>query len=134
MIQNKIVVHYQDGRLIKGFTSDFLPNKELFHLVPTDTAPGTKPHDIRIPELKAIFFVKDFKGNSDYNEKKEFNPAKPAAGRKIKVLFKDGEIMLGTTQGYEPNRPGFFLIPADQQANVQRCFIIASATQKVALI
>jgi hypothetical protein len=42
--------------------------------------------------------------------------------------------MLGTTQGYEPNRPGFFLIPVDSQANVQRCFIVSAATQKVAFV
>ena len=134
MIQNKIVAHYQDGRLLKGVTSDFLPNKDLFHLVPLNTAPGTKPQEIRVPELKAIFFVKDFKGNSNYKEKKEFDPEKPVAGRKIKVLFKDGEIMMGTTQGYEPNRPGFFLIPVDPQANVQRCFIISAATKEVAFV
>jgi hypothetical protein len=32
----KVVVRYSDGRLIKGSTQDFFPNKELFHLFPTD--------------------------------------------------------------------------------------------------
>jgi hypothetical protein len=134
MIQNKIVAHYQNGRILKGFTSDFLPNKDLFHVVPMNTAPGTKPLEVRVPELKAIFFVKDFAGNSNYEENKQFNPEKPVSGRKIKVIFKDDEILMGTTQGYEPNRPGFFLIPVDPKSNTQRCFIVSSATQKVAFI
>ncbi|MGO8990039.1 MAG: hypothetical protein ACLQGU_12115 [bacterium] len=32
----KVVVHFSDGKLIKGFTEDFFPNKErfiLFHLI-----------------------------------------------------------------------------------------------------
>jgi hypothetical protein len=43
MIQNKIVVRYQDGRINKGVTSDFSPNKDLFHLHPMDALPETKP-------------------------------------------------------------------------------------------
>ena len=34
MIQNKIVVRYQDGRMSKGYTSNFMPNKDIFHLLP----------------------------------------------------------------------------------------------------
>jgi small nuclear ribonucleoprotein (snRNP)-like protein len=131
MIQNKIVVRYQDGRMMKGFTNDFLPNKDLFHLVPMDAPPGSKPLDVRIPELKAVFFVKAFGGNPQYKDKKEFDVTKPVIGRKIQVTFKDGEFMLGTTQGYQPGRPGFFLVPADPQSNIERCFVVSAATQEV---
>lgn len=131
MIQNKIVVRYQDGRLIKGFTNDFFPNKDLFHLVPMDAPPGSKPMDVRIPELKAVFFVKEFGGNPQYKDKQEFDPTKPVMGRKIQVTFKDGETLLGTTQGYQPGRPGFFVNPADTQSNIERCFVVSAATKEV---
>ena len=134
MIQNKIVVRYQDGRLIKGVTKDFFPNKDHFHLESTDALPGGKAMELQISELKAIFFVKDFGGNSDYNDKKEFDPAKVPPGRKIKVVFNDGELMVGTTHGYHPDRPGFFIVPADNQSNIERCFVVTSATQKVSFI
>jgi len=134
MIQNKIVVRYLDGHLVKGFTNDFLPNKDLFHLIPMDAPPGTKPLDVRISELKAVFFVKEFGGNPGYKDKQEFDPSKPVMGRKIQVTFKDGEIMLGTTQGYQPNRPGFFIVPADAQSNIERCFVVTAATQEVKFI
>ena len=130
-MQNKIVVRYQDGKLRKGFTNDFFPNKDLFHLVPMDAPPGSKPEDVRIPELKAVFFVKEFGGNPGYKDKPEFDATKPVIGRKIQVTFKDGEVMLGTTQGYQPGRPGFFVVPADPQSNVERCFVITAATKEV---
>jgi hypothetical protein len=134
MLQNKIVVRYLDGRIIKGFTSDFMPNKEFLHLFPLDAAPNSKPLHVNVPVLKAVFFVKDFQGNSQYQEKKEFETAKPIMGRKIKVIFKDGELLIGTTQGYHPGRSGFFVFPADQMSNNDRCYVVSSATKGVWLI
>jgi hypothetical protein len=134
MIQNKIVIHYQDGRLVKGITNDFFPNKDSFHLIPADTSPGNKPLDVSVPELKAVFFVRNFDGNPHYEDKKEFDPAKNLIGRKIKVTFKDGELMIGITNGYDPNRPGFFVTPVDPISNIDRCFVVKSATREVSFL
>ena len=134
MIQNKIVVHHQDGRLTKGITNDFFPDKDLFHLVPVNVAPGSKALELRTTELKAVFFVKEFGGNPDYIDRKEFDPAKSVIGRKIKVVFKDGDLMVGTTLGYQPDRSGFFVVPADSQSNIERCFVVTSATEEVSFI
>jgi hypothetical protein len=131
MIQNKIVVHYLDGHVLKGFTSDFMPNKEILHLLPENAPSSDKPLPINVNELKALFFVKDFRGDSQYQDKKEFGSAAPVAGRKIKVVFRDGEILVGTTQGYQPGRPGFFLFPADAKSNIDRCYVVSTATKSV---
>jgi len=32
MVQNKIVVRFQNGNVMKGFTADFMPNKDVLHL------------------------------------------------------------------------------------------------------
>jgi hypothetical protein len=133
-MQNKIVVHHSDGSVSKGFTNDFMPKKDLFHLVPTDATADFKPVVIKIQGLKAIFFVKDFKGNRQYRDKQEFDSNKPTMGKKIKVVFRDGEILIGTTQGYETGRPGFFVTPADPQSNNERCFIVKPATRAVSFI
>ena len=133
MIQNKIVARYQDGRVMKGFTRDFMPNKEFFHLVPMDAPPDAKPIVISVRELKAVFFVKDFKGDSQYKDNKTIDPHKPVIGRKIKVVFKDGELLVGTTQGYQPGRPGFFIFLLDPQSNSDRCFVNSAATTEVTL-
>jgi hypothetical protein len=134
MIQNKIVVRFQNGKILKGQTSDFLPAKPTFHIFLLDALPGAPSQEVQVEGLKAIFFVKDFKGNHEYNEAKEFSADKPAGGRKIKADFKDGEMLVGTTQGYDPNRSGFFLIPADSGSHHARSFIVTSATQKVSFI
>jgi hypothetical protein len=135
MIPNKIVARFRDGRVLKGFTTDFLPTKPLFHLTTDVTASQSKAVDIRIADLKAIFFVRDLESKSHAQvHRQEFDPAKPPVGRKIRVVFKDGEILTGTTQGYDPSRPGFFVVPADPQSNNERCFVVTGATQQVSFI
>ena len=129
----KVVARFRDGRVLKGHTADFIPTKSTFHLTVVDSAEN-KPIPVQHAELKAIFFVKDFKGNSVYNDKKEFDSGRPVAGRKIRVVFKDGETMIGTTQGYQQGRPSFFLIPADPQSNIDRCFVVSSATKEITFI
>jgi hypothetical protein len=131
---NKVRVLFADGTTVKGTTADFVPTRELFHLnVMTDTA-GAKPIEINTRDLKAVFFVKDFKGDSQHVESNAFDPSSPPAGRKIRVEFKDGEVLLGTTTGYQPGRPGFFLVPADQSSNSERCYVITAATKQVSFI
>ncbi len=131
---NKIVIRYTDKRIVKGVTVDFSPNRDIFHITPVGFSPSDKPLEVRIADLKAIFFVKDFTGNPKYEDKKNFEPGKPILGRKIRVLFKDGEILIGTTQGYQLNRQGFFVIPADSQSNVERCYVVTKATREVKFI
>ena len=133
MEPNKVVVRYLDGRVLKGHTNDFLPTKDSFHLTRLDE-PAAKPVEVHLRELKAIFFVRDFTGNPQHIDRKEFDPSQPLMGRKIQVLFKDGELLVGTTQGYQPGRTGFFVTPADPESNHYRCFVISGATREVSFI
>lgn len=133
-MQHKIVVRYQDGRVLKGFTVDFMPTKESFHLIPMDAQPGSQNQKINIPDCKALFFVKEFAGNPQYTDQQDFGPNRSAVGRKIKVVFKDNETMIGTTQGYQPDRPGFFVFPADPRSNIDRCFVVAAAAREVSFL
>ena len=135
MTQNKIVARFQDGRVLKGFTDDFFPAKAFFHVTPLDAPEHAKAVEVSTADLKALFFVKDL-GSQPHREghRLEFDPAKPVVGRKIRVVFKDQEILVGTTQGYDPSRPGFFVIPADSASNNDRVFVIAAATKQVSFI
>lgn len=130
---NKIVARYADGRMVKGTTVDFFPTKDLFHVSVTDKE-GSRLVEISLKDLKALFFVKDFAGNPGHVLKNDFDPARPTPGRRIKVVFKDGEVMVGTTTGYQPGRPGFFIVPADTGANTERCYVVASSTQDVSFV
>lgn len=127
---NKVVVRFQDGRVLKGFTGDFIAASESFHLARADE-PGAPPHDVHVSELKAVFFVKDLAGNPLHDERKHFESGRTPPGRKLRIEFKDGEVMVGTTQTYEPDAHGFFLVPADSASNIERCFVVAAATDQV---
>ncbi len=122
---NKIVAKFQDGTLIKGQTSDFLPNKKNFHLKQTDG----QTVSINVEQLKAVFFVKDFRGNKQYKD--DYKDIVPGGGKRIRVKFTDGEVLVGYTQGYAPNRTGFFLVPGDMHSNNERVFIINSVIEKI---
>jgi hypothetical protein len=133
-IHNRVVAHFLDGHVEKGITSDFLPTKDRFHIALKDAPPGTKPTEFKTADLKALFFVKHYEGNRDYEDRQEFDPNRPPAGRKIRIVFKDGEVFVGTTQGYQPGRPGFFVAPADRNSNVERCFVVCGSTQEISLL
>ena len=65
-ILNKVVVGYLDGRRLRGCVYDFSPLKDTFRLVQDRDSPQKKTTEVSLKELKAVFFVKDFKGNSKY--------------------------------------------------------------------
>ena len=131
---NKVVARFADDRMVKGMTADFFPNKDLFHVSVANAPAGVEPVEIRTAELQALFFVKTYEGNPDYNERKGFDPVRPPAGRRIRVVFKDGEVLVGTTTGYQPGRTGFFLEPADPNSNNERCYVVASAAQEISFL
>jgi len=78
--------------------------------------------------------VKDFAGDTQHIKRNEFDPAHPPIGRRIRVVFRDGEILVGTTTGYQPGRLGFFIIPADASSNNERCYVVAAATKEISFI
>ena len=128
MLLNKVVARFKNGDVKKGVTGDFFPNKFVFHL-----QLETKDIlEINVEELKAICFVKDFEGNKDRTD--DYTDEITAGGKKIQVVFSDGEELIGYTQGYTPERSGFFVVPADLENNNERIFIVVSSTEKVSLI
>jgi hypothetical protein len=128
METSKIVARRKDGTIVKGTTNDFFPNKSKFHLSTIDGF----VEECDIEELKAIFFVKTYGG--DESHEYHYSDPVPGGGRKIMVVFADGEQMIGYTQAYSPNRPGFFLTPADLKGNNERVYVVISATAEVKFI
>ena len=125
----KVIARYLDGRVVKGYTWNFFPNKPCFHISPVAEKDSPYITEIVLKDLKAVFFVKDFEGDPGYNERRHFQEGEKLSGRKVKVHFLDGEVLAGTTLGYDPNRFGFFLLPVDQKSNNIRVFVISSAVQ-----
>lgn len=131
---NKIVVKFKDGEIVKGWSTDFGPNKEIFHLHPLEEY-DKDILEIEISSLKAVFFVKDYNGNKDYKKIRTFDNASTGipSQRKIVIIFKDGENFYGTTHSYDPDRKGFFVYPIDPKDNNDRVFVINPAVNSVKL-
>jgi len=120
------VVHYKDGRLLKGFTHDFAPTRKTFHITSEQNKDRGNEYRIKMSDLKAIFFVKTLEGNKDYAEKKRFEEVETSGtkGLKIKVRFTDGEIIRGISLGYSKSSKGFFVIPLDPESNNERIYVV----------
>jgi len=116
---NRLVIRYLDGKMLKGKSSNFMPDKFTFHL--TDL--NDKVHEINVNQCKAVFFVRTFDGNPDYEEEKRFPDEVPSGYKKIRVEFQDGERIVGKSLTYKEGRPWFFLEPADPNSNNERIYI-----------
>lgn len=121
--QNNAVVAFLDGRRMKGYIYSFSAQKDHFRLFfARDTAQG-EGVEVQMKDLKAIFFARDFVGNSEYSASQELNSQNQC--RKAEVTFHDGEKLVGTADAYDPQRIGFFLVPTDPRSNNLRVFVIA---------
>jgi hypothetical protein len=131
-VQNLVVARYHDGRIIKGTTYDFGPQKKGFHVVPLGEE-GRKVSEVLFSDLKAVFFVKSLEGKQDRPLTKDVSEekAEPRAQMKVKITFLDGETLKGTTQGYNLEREGFFIVPLEADSNNQRIFVISKAVKEV---
>lgn len=130
-MDQKVVVHFIDGQIIKGQTYDFFHTKPSFHLRIDLADPSSPPTLIAINDLKAVFFVKTYDGNPEYRERKEFTSDDKAYGRKIGVTFNDGELLVGTCNAYDLDEQGFFVFPVDPASNNIRIYAISSSVEKV---
>jgi hypothetical protein len=131
-VQNLVVARYQDGRIVKGTTYDFGPQKKGFHVVPLGEE-GRKVSEVLFSDLKAVFFVKSLEGKQDHPSAKEGIEEKtePMGQMKVKITFFDGETLMGTTQGYTLEREGFFIVPLEGDSNNLRIFVISKAVKQV---
>jgi hypothetical protein len=129
---NKVVVGFLNGGRTKGYAYDFSALKESFSLLPQEDPLKGQGIKVEMKDLKAVFFVWDFSGNPEYDE----SPCadSPMHGRKIEVTFIDGEKIVGRTEGYSPQRLGFFLFPADPKSNNIRIFVVTKNTRQVRLV
>ncbi len=128
-MKTRIVLNFLDGRIKKGVSSNLSQDKDSFHFTEKDTGEMT---EIDFLLLKAVFFVKSFKGKKYYHDLQDVD--RTGLGKKIQVWFKDGETIVGYTTGYSPNRTTFFLFPADPRSNNDRILIMRDATTQITFL
>jgi len=130
----KAVVAFLDKKRERGIIYGFRPFGDGFTLHPPGDAAKAmgRPIDFRI--CKAIYFVRTLEGNRDFKENKLSLPATYRQGRKVSVDYPDGERTVGTTEGFNPSRVGFFMFPADPKSNNTEVFVITANTDEIRLL
>ena len=125
-IGQKVIARFLDGRIVRGYTNDFNASKPHLHLTEDAASESSK---VKIAQLKALFFVREFAGDSQRVDRQAFD--QKAYGRKVEVTFSDGEILLGTTMGFKSPEHPFFVQPADGASNNLRVFVTPAAARQV---
>lgn len=125
----KVVAHLIDRTLVKGTSADVDPGKPVFHV----QTGGSGTVEVKLADLKALYFVKDYDGRPDYRETHA-----PAAGdtrlrgsRQVEIQFTDGERLGGLMNRYPPNRPFFFVLPMDPDSNNIRILVNRDAVRSI---
>ena len=126
---SSVVARFLDGRVLKGTTHDFAPQKPIFHLYLWGEQ-AAKAIAVPVGALKALFFVKSYDGDAEHVDDRDLANA-TGHGRKIVVTFSDGEVLCGFTSAYSKTKPGFFVIPSDSKGNNSRVYVMTAAVSKV---
>jgi hypothetical protein len=122
---NKVVVHFEDGRIMKGTGMDIDPARPSCHVRP-EQGPAK---EVRFRDLKALFFVRSLDGDPTRTEnlRPDFEDPRARASAVIAMRFRDGEEIVGITIRYPPNRPFFFVVPVDADSNNTRILVNRAA-------
>ena len=130
MERARVVAEYANGQIIKGYTLNFFPHKDRFHVIPIEK-PSEKPIEVLINQLKAVFVVKDFNGDPQYTERKGYMEGDTPYGTTLEVTFKDDEVVVGSGMGIDLKRQGFFISPPDPKSNNLRVFVVCAAVKRI---
>ena len=118
----KVVLRKLDRGVIKGYVN---PGSYL-----TTAGVELLDHqgrltDVPLAELKGVFFVRDFEGDSRRVERKVFRSRPKRRGLWVRLTFRDNEIL----EGIIPNNlldlhpSGFLVIPPDLYSNNLKVFV-----------
>jgi hypothetical protein len=84
--------------------------------------------EISIADIKAVFYVNSFDGDSDHKHLNFYSRAPIVHGIWMRLQFLDGEVMEGIV--YNSIRylvdPGFFLLPTDPGSNNKLVYVVKS--------
>ena len=136
--EEKVVIRFGSGT-IKGYVEspEWRSLEDLF-IAATEGPPKslrirkmgqTESEEVSIEDAKAIFYVKEFDGDSRHKDLQFYKRAPIVHGIWVRVEFLDGEITEGivnNTSRYLID-PGFFLRPTDSNGNNKLVYVIKSS-------
>jgi hypothetical protein len=124
---HKIVVHFLDHTLLKGHARFFFHHQMQLLMQTLEGEERLVPFS----SVKAIFFVRSFTGDRYRRESKSFGPDSPRFGEAVRVVFLDGETLMGRSIGYKPENQGFYVKPADPKSNNEMVYIPQGSVREV---
>ena len=130
----KVVAHLADGSLVKGY----LHESESFDPLSAGLIGRNLPEKVEVElpnggarlvdlkNAKALFFVHQLEGRTDYVEVKFFERNPQIEGLWVKIKFRDGEVTEGIVHNSLPfvSESGFFLRPPDPKSNNRVVYVV----------
>ncbi len=143
-MDDKVVIRYIDGKMIKGYLTNFSEKSDNISIREID---NDKVVQVPVDTLKAIFFVRSFEGKRTYSEKKVYGISAKKGDRAF-VKFKDAEPLVGFLTGdvpwdrkkgfflskIETDLKGFYIVPVDRGSNNLKIFVMLSAVEDVSIM
>ncbi|MFQ5670794.1 MAG: hypothetical protein ACE5HD_09800 [Acidobacteriota bacterium] len=132
-MREKLVAHFKDGEIVKGYSGDFISGRDPFHLFSPE-GPVASSRRIGVEEMKALFFVRTW-GRPPGRALRvyRFGPddGKEEPGRRAVIRFRDGEKIWGYVLGQQTAGKGFYLVPADPVGNNLKVFVVESSVEHI---
>jgi len=129
----KVVIQTRDKKIYRGFSkSEFISESNVKII----DAKGDQ-REMPLESLKAVFFVRDFDGNPEYDVVRFLNPnTKNPRWIIAEVHFKDGEVVEGRVRNNFEflNDPGFYLWPSDEIGNTELMYLVKEAVKGFRII
>ena len=87
---NEVVAHYLDGRVVKGVSLDVDPGRPVCHI----RTPAEGTLEVKLKDLKALFFVQDLAGNSGRSDVLALASQVSRSDFRPKTLTTDGAYLI----------------------------------------
>jgi uncharacterized membrane protein len=127
---SQIVAHLIDGTIVKGTSLDVDPKRPNCHLRPE----AGEAIEVALADVKALFFVKSWSGESGRNDAKQpvTGDSRLLGAKLVRVVFADGEEIVGLMNRFPPITPYFYMLPIDPQSNNIRILVNGAAIKEMA--
>lgn len=110
----KVVLRFLDGRVLPGYAPLYEDGLDTVFAADMSGIPSCVP----LADLKAVFFVRTYSGNPDYDAKRTPEELAQFAGSNLFTLsFQDGERLAGEVRSGADLGRGFFLTVLDPDDN-----------------
>lgn len=121
----KVVARTLDGKVYPGFSRKENVGDDNVTIITRDG----KEKSFSLDELKGLFFVKDFKGDPEYDPVTFLSKNSVKASVWVHVEFEDGEVIEGMVRDHKSLlfSTGFYLWPSDEDNNNGLIYVVKSA-------